>query len=259
MPPPPAENISLADLAVLLGVNADRLPPLVIEGYLKLTKSGCCAEDTFVVRPRAGARDWLRSMFAPLEQRPMLPAREAAKVLNMGLADLRRWCLHFNLPIYMDAAFGELISLRVFYQLQDGFFEIRNPMRTDRQALLVFLSQLNNPARVKMMKPKKYSRRLEEELRRISALPEPQRTIQATMFWSAYRDAKNVAECLGMLTASRHTYRLNYHTARIKALEQSLLGKGSARRQRKERRSASILAAAARGAQAHDETSASES
>ena len=198
-------------------------------------------------------------MFAPLEQRPMLPAKEAAKVLNMGLADLRRWCLHFNLPIYMDAAFGELISLRVFYQLQDGFFEIRNPMRTDRQALLVFLSQLNNPAKVKMMKPKKYSRRLEEELRRISALPEPQRTIQATMFWSAYRDAKNVAECLGMLTASRHTYRLNYHTARIKALEQSLLGKGSARRQRKERRSASILAAAARGAQAHDETSASES
>ena len=259
MPSPPAETISLADLAKLLGVNADRLPPLVIEGYLKLVKSGSSAEDTFVVRPRAGARDWLRSMFAPLEQRPMLPAKEAAEVLNMGLTDLRRWCLHFNLPIYMDATFGELISLRVFYQLQDSFFEIRNPMRTDRQALLVFLSQLNNPNREKMMKPKKYSRRLEEEIRRISNLPEPQRTIQATMFWSSYRDAKNVAECLGMLAASKHTYRLNSHTARVKALEQSLLGKGSARRQRKERKAAAILAAAARGEQTNDETSASES
>jgi hypothetical protein len=257
MPPPPAENISLADLAVLLGVNADRLPPLVIEGYLKLTKSGCCAEDTFVVRPRAGARDWLRSMFAPLEQRPMLPAKEAAKILNMGLTDLRRWCLHFNLPIYMDAAFGELISLRVFYQLQDGFFEIRNPMRTDRQALLVFLSKTSKDVTDRLVKPKKYSRRLEKEIQSICSLPEPQRTIQATMFWSAYKDANTVAECLGLLSANKRSVRFQVHTSRVRALERYMLGKTESRR--KSRKRESVPTAAARGAQAHDETSASES
>jgi hypothetical protein len=196
MPEPPVESISLADLAKELGVKPDRLPLLVLEGYLRLVKSGCYAEDTFVERPGAGAREWLRAMFAPLKQRPMLPIKDVAKFLQMSLLELRRWCLHFNIPIYMDAAFGELLTLKNFYSLQNGFFEIQSPLRTDRQALFVFFTRVKQLGRHELVKLKRYDLRLEKEIRRIVALPEPQRTVQATSFWSSYRDAKTLAECI---------------------------------------------------------------
>jgi hypothetical protein len=221
MPEPPVESISLADLAKELGAKADRLPPLVLEGYLHLVKSGCYAEDTFVERPAAGAREWLRTMFAPLKQRPMLPIKDVARFLEMSLLELRRWCLHFNIPIYMDTAFGELLSLKSFYSLQNGFFEIRNPLRTDRQALLVLFSFVKRISRHERVQLRRYDHRLEEELKRIVALPEPQRTIQATLFWSNYRDAKTIAECI-FHTKRIPSHRMKEFDRKAKVIDASL-------------------------------------
>lgn len=266
------KTISLPDLAKDLCVDADRLPPLILEGYLRLAKSGLSLEDTFVERPPAGARDWLRAMFAPVAMRPMLPVRDAAKMLDMTLDDLRKWCIHFNIPISMDAVFGELLSLKGFYQIEHGFYEIRNPLRTDRQALLVRLMRVNKMNATREAYLRRYDRRLEEEITRIAKLPEPQRTIQATAFWSAYQDAKIVGDSLGRKKGSKHEKILD---RKVYLAEQSMLGKNDwnlqlnmlvkrkpdrlTGKKKVAAREAAILAAAAAGAQAADDPSASES
>ena len=195
------EHISLADLAVLLGVEPDRLPPLIFDGYLNVVISGNCANTIILERPPVKTLTWLRRfMLVPLSRRPFLPFKDIAKLLHRSARGMREYCQGLNIMLYVDPVFGELISIDDFYALQKHLYDLTHPIRTDRGALLSFLGSLRvstQEAPIKGAALKRYSLKINKEVQRIASLPEPMRTLRATDLWMAFKDVEAVADCIG--------------------------------------------------------------
>jgi hypothetical protein len=190
-PVPLADQIPVPQLAKELNVQPERLQALIDRNYLRVLMRGQTLEETFVARPLPAAMVWLEIMLQPLRLRPLLPASEIAEMLEMPQRDVAGLCLHYGIPLYDDPAFGELISIAGFRALNQAMHESRDPLRTDRIAL----AMRHVAFRGEPVKTLQFSDKIEAEAKRICQMEEPQRTMVAARFLSAYRDANTLAEC----------------------------------------------------------------
>jgi hypothetical protein len=195
-PIPLSEYVSLQRLADELEVELDRLKPLIANRYLRILSLKDDMATTVVARPSPEAMGWLRTMFMPLDMRPLIPVSEVVATFGISEDELRYICVTDNLPIYNDPVFGELMSVTGFWALSKGLVAMRNPLRSDRQMLMMVLAQMKNVRDLGRLKPLSYSERLESEIRRIMKLPEPDRTLRAADFFRAYQDANTLTDLL---------------------------------------------------------------
>lgn len=198
-PVPASDQITILKLASELHCGIRRVGELIEHGYIRIIyrQEGTFFCYTIVARPYPAALEWLRGMVAPLRLRPMLPVEGVAEHIGLTVNDLRRMALHYNIPLALDPFFGELISTTGYNRLLRAQHELRNPMRTDRQAMLLTLVRMNrNTNAIIAKKPVMYSKRLESEIRLICKMTEPLRSLRAAALWSAYNEAKTVAECV---------------------------------------------------------------
>ena len=225
-PVPLRDFVTCEKLAGELGIETDRLAPLLEHGYLRVLGPRETLAKTVVARPPVAAMDWLRTMFLPLELRPYIPIMEARYLFDMTEDELRYICVTENIPLYADPVFGELLSATGFLLLRQGLYAMRAPLRTDRQMLMVILGELKRVAELGRTKPLAYSERLENEIRRIVQLKEPEKTLRATDFWRAYRDADDLTDCLARLETTPIGKRIKKRT---ETLRKRLENQGSKR------------------------------
>ena len=196
-PVPQSDLATVEELAAELQTPIERLQPLLEHRYLKLVEAKEYLKDTIVARPLPAAMDWLRMMFAPTMMQPIFTIEMVSDLLRCPKRQVRNLCILHNVPLHLDPAFGELMSVRHFNRLYRALYAFEGPARYDRQALLFLchLKALINGA----SKPKKvlpYSRRVEAEITRVAKMPEPERSFRAIALLEAYDDAKTIAECL---------------------------------------------------------------
>lgn len=187
----------LHELAAVLDVDQHRLLPAIQHNYIKLV----CADPPVVYEPPPAALAWLKEMFRPLMMRPFLTAEMVADLETIDLPDVRKLALAYDIPIYLDACFGELFTIAGYYRFHQSLHHYREPSRFDRQALVVALMQAVDPEKYgRDLKPPPYSKRLEKEIRRIAKMREPARTEFALRLTEAFGDAKSVTDCLAAAT-----------------------------------------------------------
>lgn len=191
-----AKVIPLQSLADQLGVPVKRLLPALEHGYIRLITS----DPPVVYEPPPAAIQWLKGMFQPLALRPFLGIDMVADLENLKPSEVRTLCLGYDIPIQLDAVFGEVLSITSFYKFHVSLHHYREPSRFDRQAMLVALLQAGDPERYKGdLKPPTYSKRLEAEIRRIAKLEEPMRTEMALRLVEAFESAKTITDILAKL------------------------------------------------------------
>lgn len=221
------ETISLLALAKELRVEPNRLPPLIIHSYLKLVESGPTPDECLVEKPPPAAMQWLKGMFAPLKKKPIIPTVDAAAILRISPARLRRYLVHYNISAQADPVFGEVLTIHQLATLYKNLYDTRNPLRTDRQHILTFLTGFVGVR----LTPRKYSDRMCNEINRIAKLDEPLRTAQARALVEAWQDAKSVTDCLKECRAKMIKVHRRENTAtlfrKIKILSDALDGKRS--------------------------------
>lgn len=185
--------IPLADLASKLAVEPKRLLPLLEHGYLKLVTP----DPPVVLEPPPAAMDWLRVMFQPLNLRPFLASEMVAELEGVPVHHVRQLCLEYNIPIYSDPVFGEVMSVSAFYRFHKEMHNHRESSRLDRQAMLVMLMHTVSPDEWRTdINPPRFSRKIEMEIRRIAALAEPARTDAALRLWTAWSETYSVARAI---------------------------------------------------------------
>jgi hypothetical protein len=186
-------TVSLADLARMLDVGIDRLPPLISAGYLYVAKVGDTPETILLVKPFPDFLEWLGLMLGPTCRRPMVPIADIAHMLKMKPEIVRYACEKLSVEIWPDPVFGDLLSPRGFFTLQKLIERTTAHLRLDRQILMVML------ARLRGVQPKfrlrgrdtilPYAKGFEAEIRRIAKMKEPMRAFRAVALWKAYSDA----------------------------------------------------------------------
>ena len=196
-PVPRSDLATVEELAAELKTPIERLQPLLEHRYLKLVEAKEYLKDCIVARPLPAAMDWLRMMFAPTYMQPIFTIEMVSDMLRCPKRQVRNLCILHNVPLHLDPAFGELMSVRHFNRLYRALYGFEGPARYDRQALFYLLhlrdlSNGNEPPREVLP----YSRRVEAEIRRIAKMKEPDRSFRAIAMLEAYDDAKTIAECL---------------------------------------------------------------
>lgn len=221
LPTPPATEVAIADLATELGTAVPRLWMLIEHGYLRLAAKTDSCFTTTVERPGDSAFQWLRGMLAPLVNRPYLPLRFAAELYGITMQETRKLCLTHNIVFQLDPVFGEVITLRDYAAIGPSVYRMQNPMSFERQPLFeVFAALLDRVHFKKPYVPR--APRIHEEIRRIAAMKEPDRTIRGTEFWIAYRDARTVADAIRREKTGATIEKLDRAALRM---EQALLHK----------------------------------
>jgi len=191
---PAAEQITLSKLASELSVDVERLRPLIDHQYLKLIKVNEFLDDCIVARPYPDGMRWLRNMLAPLALQHLLPIKYAAEMLWLELPEVRSACVYYDVQVQEDPAFGELMTIEGFYELFNKLNRNRSSWRFDRQAMFQAISYgIDKPMPKKKVIP--YDQMLEDEIRRVRKMEEPERGFRATALYKAFRDAKDVDEC----------------------------------------------------------------
>jgi hypothetical protein len=179
--------VPLSELASKLGVEPKRLLPAIEHGYLKLVT----INPPTLYEPPPAAIDWLRVMFQPLTLRPFLSSEMVGELEGLSPQSVRRLCLDYGIPIYSDPVFGELMSISAFYRFHQQMHSHRAPSRFDRQAMLWTLLHEQN-GWLDNIKPPRFSRRIELEIRRIAGLDEPARTDAALRLWDSWTETRKV-------------------------------------------------------------------
>ena len=186
--------IFIADLARLIEAPVEKLRPLVEHKYLRVVVPREKFEQTLVARPGQRATDWLKTMFQPLKMRPLIPLREVGKLWGITEQPILKVCMRCQIPVHYDPVFGFLMSFNALKSYARARMKYHKPKRFDRAMILRYY--LNEIEGERWKDPPPYSERLEEEIRRIAHLPEPQRTYQSVELVLRFRDAKTVTECL---------------------------------------------------------------
>lgn len=190
---PQSKAIGLHELAAKLGVEVERLLPAIKCGYLRVIT----ATPPVVYEPPPAAIEWLREMLKPLPMRSFLPIAMVAELEALTVNDVRELCLGYDIPIQMDECFGELLTPAAFFKLHSQLHHHREPSRFDRQAMIVALLQAVDPETWKHgLKPPPFSKRLEQEIRRIAKLPEPHKTEMALRLCEAFAESKSITDII---------------------------------------------------------------
>ena len=193
-PVPKSAYVTVRDLAKELGVSdPEQLRPLIDHAYLRILESREYLPDCLVGRPEPAALEWLKGALRPAVLRPFLSLDHAAELMESDANSLRVLCLSYDIQLYVDPVFGEMLSVRQFHKLFNRLHETRDGSRFDRQAMISLLRRVEHQPFRK--EPLPYSKRLEQELIRIAKLPEPGRTLRAVAFFESYRDATTLLDC----------------------------------------------------------------
>ena len=190
----PSDYIRISDLAIDLDVTPKRLHALIRHEYLRVIEPAENFADTIVAKPLPAAMEWLRNMYAPITLRPFIPIAQAAAMLGLSEAEVRRTCLTYDIPMSSDPVFGELLSPSRFYDIVRSQQSERDPMRFDSQRLLFALMFLVG-ATYKKVDPLPYHKRIGREITRICGMREPVRTMRGGNFVIAYNEAATIADC----------------------------------------------------------------
>lgn len=222
-------SVTLESLARKLRVPVSKLIPLLDFDYLEIYSRREPLEESLVGLPDPEGMDWLRGMLRPLPFRPLVPLTDVSKLLCRKLDNIRSICVQRKIPLLFDPAFGEVTTMTGFSVILHEI-RVRKIARFDRQAMLVLLLHLGVGRKILRRKPAMlpFHERLDREIRIISKLKEPERTMRAADLWLAYSDAKTVAECLARYYGEpslRMTGLVTQLDRRMDNLDQALQGK----------------------------------
>jgi len=190
------EPISVADLAVELQTTEDKVFLLVKEGYLTPLKVSDHPFLYMVGKPKPAAMTWLRQALGPLPLIPIVPFYYVREMLGLSDWTLKRLILEHNIPLYIDVAFGQTMTILAFHQLFNQLYPWTERVRFDRQMFLNILCGIDKGSGNTFVRPLPFDKVLEEELHRIARLPEPQRSLRGYDIYEAFRDAKSIADVL---------------------------------------------------------------
>ena len=178
----------------ILGVTTERLRPLVENGHLRVRVPSDSLSSTIVARPGQRALEWLRTMFQPLEMRPVIPLKEVGKLWRTTEREIIATCKHYRIPIYSEPVFGYLMSFDSLKRYGRARRKYHKPKPLDRAGFLRFYR--SEICHEPWKSPPRYSERLEMEINRIARLPQPHRTFRSMALIEAFQDARTVTECI---------------------------------------------------------------
>jgi hypothetical protein len=178
------------EMAHLLGIKPLQVRELLKRGYLKRARKPGQIE-----LPPRSALQWLKLMLLPLPSRPLFTLAEIMELSGLSSKLLRKIILAWNIPLHYDPAFGELMSPSSLIELINVLHGLKEPVRFDRVVLLNWMQGMM--PRDRYVRPKlPYSKLIDQEIKRIAALAEPERTIASQRFYKAYLDARIVSDAI---------------------------------------------------------------
>jgi hypothetical protein len=200
----PAPEVSLSALALALNVTPSRLISLVTHGYLTLVRHSAVPGASVVRLPPKRALDWMRGWFLPARAKALFSAADIADLLNIAQRDVVKISARYGLPTTFDPGLGGLLwstfAVRQMMRALGGEVAAERVLpRFDRQAMLHALLE-TDPKRAPV--PPTFSQQLEDEIRRVSALPEDQRRLRVAALWDQLQDAKTCALAYEKVPAS---------------------------------------------------------
>ena len=217
-----SDHITVRTLAAELGVEPERIRALVDRQYIRIIKAEPYLEDCIVARPYAAGMKWLKRMFAPLRMIPLIPISYVSDLLGIRhVSEVRHFCLNYNITIYDDPVFEETINISDFYKLWRGIF-LSKFNRFDSQMMLFMFANVKGP---KDRNPRLmgYDDALEQEIRRVAKMPEPDRTFRAVALYESFRNAIKISAVRRMYEAKVMAPKIN--PEKIENLFRSLLRK----------------------------------
>lgn len=190
----PMGQVKLSVISKQTNVSLDQLIPVVRAGFFKVIKNPSRGlGDIIVERPSRAVLVWLMQMMRPLAMRPLIRLTEVADQLSLTHKELKLRCTEAGLKFHNDPAFGELLTPKDLGKLLAKVVpRWHDHPRFDRISMLQFLA--GEPISNKMQyRSLSYNERLERELKRVSRMAEPYRTLRAITIMESLRDAKTIA------------------------------------------------------------------
>lgn len=147
--------------------------------------------------------------------RPLIRLTEISDLAKVPIDRLRGLCEQQSpipIPVQSHKLYGELLSpsatQMLLQRVHAASLSARPdlPSRFDRISLLLWLCSLD--AKLKRKPRPAYSKKLEEEIKRIARLPEPHRTMRGLELLARYADARVIADTLVNARLPTHIERI---------------------------------------------------
>lgn len=221
--------ITIAEMAKILGTTEQKVQRLIKLCYLRRVKGAT------IELPPPAALNWLKLMFKPLPSRPLFTLHEVLHITKMTPKLFRQIVLSWNIPVYYDLFFGELIPPDSLLQILDSLFGLREPVRFDHAALLEWMQGMGSKQR--QFRPSlPYHRLIEMELKRIAALPEPERLTNAYKFWRTYKNARLLNSAINQRNFKKGERRREERIEELEVLAKEILEQSTAGEKEADRR-----------------------
>lgn len=214
--------ITVRDLAQRIEGTVADVKRLIDHQYLTVVMEKADPEQTVVSCPGEEGVKWLRNMVQPIHLVPFIKLDDVHRLIRKqqgrmwwknAVARTRRVCLTYQIPLFLDPVYGELLTIEGFAALAYHIGVYRNPTRNDRVTMLTFLmNALTEDERtkeryVRLKIPYRGAKRLNLEIARIARLGEPERTFMAQALYECWKDSRAVQECLRKLRDRKKDYR----------------------------------------------------
>lgn len=225
-----ADLIPIRTLAEELGVRSSAIDPLIEIGYIQIENPNRRPENMRLIRrPPPAAMAWLYTRFHPgAKWKNMLPMDVVASELKLTPDRVRGYCLSYGIQIYLYPPFGEMIMLQGFDRLYAELAEEESVVRTDRQMFVFMLAKRREEleaGEIRALTPQKFSKRIEREIARIIAMPDPHRTLAAAKLWKSFADADAFAGAVNGVDKVDAGPLMNEMREQMSAIERVLAGK----------------------------------
>ena len=186
-----SDHVTVRAFAAELGVEPERIRTLIDRQYIRIIKAEPYLEDSIIARPHIASVRWLKRMFAPLRMVPLIPLGYVYVLLRLrNIDEVRHLCLNYDLTIHDDPVFEETLTIADFWTLWRNI-HLSKHNRFDRQMMLFMFA--NNRGKGRSPRMMGYSEALEQEIKRVAAMPEPDRTFRATALYECFRDARKLS------------------------------------------------------------------
>lgn len=176
------QSVTIEQLSVASHIRIDQLRALADAGYLRISKKGLSPRTTRVERI-GDLASWPYIRLSTIARRPP----------KTSVAELRRICRLYEIPIMKDWALGEVMTATGVHRLLTCQRSIRDPRVVDRVSMLIWLTGMDS---VDPRRSPEFSLVMEREAKRVAKLPEPARTDAALLLLGRYRDAVEIADAL---------------------------------------------------------------
>jgi len=174
--------VSVYHLAKALMISPDVIKLLVEEGFLRVAHRGPNYLKTKIARSTYPTAQW-----------PNIPLRWLPRPGILKLNDLVELCRRHGISVAKDSCMGPVLGVKQAGKLMRLVQQITYPRAIDRYSLMLWLCGIEP---VKLREIPAYLPLAEKEIRRVSKLPDPQRTEQAIRLLSRFREARKIVEVL---------------------------------------------------------------